>query len=211
MYLIKPVDDKWKKSQSFGENPQIYKQFGMKGHNGIDWATPNGTPIYASRSGKVIHNGKKGGYGLCIRQWVEGVGELIYAHLQKTIDNSYLKEGQLLGYADNTGFSTGPHLHFGYRPLGHNANNGYHGWEDPEPYLISKQSYMDLVDDVKRHESQIQSLLHENHLRMTENKNLKKEIKKMKKRKWGAKRVPEAVKKIIKKHNKKKHGSKKTK
>jgi murein DD-endopeptidase MepM/ murein hydrolase activator NlpD len=41
-----------------------------------------------------------------------------------------------MGLSDNTGiYTTGDHLHFGFRRLPFNQNNGYTGWEDPTPYL----------------------------------------------------------------------------
>lgn len=57
-----------------------------------------------------------------------------------------IKRGDLLGYADNTGLSTGDHLHFGLKPVLSaneapftwttvNPNNGYLGAIDPTPYL----------------------------------------------------------------------------
>ena len=45
--MVRPVEEKYRISQAFGLNPQIYKRFGMKGHNGIDYACPQGTPVYA--------------------------------------------------------------------------------------------------------------------------------------------------------------------
>jgi len=41
-------------SQEFGLNQKIYKQFGLDGHNGIDFACNTGTPLYSVLTGKVI-------------------------------------------------------------------------------------------------------------------------------------------------------------
>ena len=52
-----------------------------------------------------------------------------------------VKQGDLLGHGDNTGWSTGSHLHFGMKLLNANGevinrNNGYDGAVDPLKYLV---------------------------------------------------------------------------
>lgn len=122
-------------TQGYGANPRDYAKFGFKGHEGIDYATPNGDPAYNSKRGSVgIAQGNYGAYGTCvIIRTTEGEG-LIYAHLQSFIvrPGQPVAEGQIIGYTDNTGNSTGPHLHFGYQPQYlQNLNNGYWGCADP--------------------------------------------------------------------------------
>jgi murein DD-endopeptidase MepM/ murein hydrolase activator NlpD len=100
-------------------------------HTGIDIAAPMGTPIYAAASGTVIWAGhnfvEKSGstpdpYGLAvaIRHDFGFEGRritTIYAHMSR-IDvklGQYVTEGEQLGLVGNTGFTTGPHLHFEIR------------------------------------------------------------------------------------------------
>lgn len=99
------------------QNPQIY---GGKGHNAIDMAASNGTTVKAARGGVVLGTGNtdatcpNASYG----KWVfikhdNGLSTL-YAHLS-TISVSTGQEvetGEAVGYSGNTGYSTGPHLHF---------------------------------------------------------------------------------------------------
>jgi len=130
-------------TQNFGENPAIYKQFGLKGHNGMDfrtkfWDSPLGRRyVMASLSGVVIEIGNQGGagYGIFIRLKHDGNEQTVYGHLYKTYVkvNQYVNKGQTIGLTDNTGFSTGAHLHLGYREKGweNKINNGYNGYSEP--------------------------------------------------------------------------------
>lgn len=140
-------------SQLFGMNPQIYQKFGMTGHNGIDIAAPKGTPVTASHDGFIVESvATDDGYGLRIQLYFEEDGYgwvVINGHFDKLAFSkiSYnlkerrypVKEGQVLGWVDSTGFSTGHHDHFGLRQLKNyqilNYNNGTFGWINPIGYM----------------------------------------------------------------------------
>ena len=112
-----------------------YTSFGLAGHDGVDFALPIGTPVYAADSGKVILAGP-GAYGTTIvllHPW----GQSYYGHLSSVSVslNQEVTKGELIGYSGETGFVTGPHLHFGIRPLNPDMGNGYYGKVDPLPYL----------------------------------------------------------------------------
>jgi murein DD-endopeptidase MepM/ murein hydrolase activator NlpD len=89
-------------------------------HNGIDLKASIGTPIYAAEDGEVIAVGNqdlycyKGAYGkfVVIRHYNNLT--TLYAHLSLYIvkKGDIVKRGQVIGYSGNTGFATGPHLHF---------------------------------------------------------------------------------------------------
>ncbi len=75
---------------------------------------PTGTPIIATRAGTVTQSGWNDGYGyhVCVNH---GGGVMsCYAHLLRTnvFVGEYVGQGQTVGYADSTGWSTGTHLHF---------------------------------------------------------------------------------------------------
>lgn len=84
-------------------------------HQGVDLAGPQGTPIYASRTGVVTtaSYGKAAGYYVSINHG-DGFSS-IYMHMTHYVvkKGQAVSAGQLIGYMGSTGVSTGPHLHFG--------------------------------------------------------------------------------------------------
>lgn len=98
----------------FGE--RIHPIFGTKDfHEGIDIAAPSGTPIKAAASGKVSYAGWMTGYGNVIIIYHGSDVSTLYAH-QKSFavkSGDYVVQGKVIGYVGSTGWSTGPHLHFG--------------------------------------------------------------------------------------------------
>jgi murein DD-endopeptidase MepM/ murein hydrolase activator NlpD len=97
--------------------------FGMRWgrlHAGVDLAAPEGTPIRAAQSGKVILAGWTGGYGnyTCIAHG--GSLSTCYAHQSRygTSAGANVAQGQVIGYVGNTGHSFGAHLHFETRVNG---------------------------------------------------------------------------------------------
>ncbi len=126
-------------TQLFGENPEMYKQWGFPGHNGVDYGVPNGTPVKAAAAGTVaavaFENGGFGNYVKLSHQDGSKVYYTYYAHLATTsvVAGQKVKAGTVLGTSNNTGASTGPHLHFGIKIPGKNA--AYKDYVDPMPYF----------------------------------------------------------------------------
>lgn len=118
-FPIKKTDN-YKITSTFGQ--EMYNQFTKKNvvHNGIDIAAKKGTPIIATASGKVKSVVNKKGWGnLVIIDHGNGY-ESWYSHL-----NSFnVKTGDVVNMGDNigtvgdTGYATGPHLHFEIRKNG---------------------------------------------------------------------------------------------
>lgn len=127
-------------SQQFGLTP--FAKTGVYGywngkprvHNGIDLAGAVGTPIVAPCRCWCSYAGyDKGGYGNFVFMETETVQvngdriklEMVLAHFSKTEAKygRWYKEGEVLGLMGSTGFSTGPHLHFGVRPLMASGSN----------------------------------------------------------------------------------------
>jgi len=91
-------------------------------HAGVDFPTPEGTPLYATGDGRVSFIGTKSGYGNVIEIDHPLAGKLTrYAHLSRVADGLRVGElvgrGQTVAYSGNTGLSTAPHLHYEVRRL----------------------------------------------------------------------------------------------
>lgn len=91
-----------------------------KGHNGVDFQAAPGTRVKAALDGIVMGTGDtdKVCKGASFGKWVfvrhnNGLST-IYAHLSliKAVEDQRVKTGDVIGYSGNTGYSTGPHLHF---------------------------------------------------------------------------------------------------
>lgn len=91
-----------------------------RGHNGIDFRAAIGTPVKSALAGNVVATGNTDRFRGCYSygKWilVEHVNGLatLYAHLSDININpgESVNTGQVIGYSGNTGYSTGPHLHF---------------------------------------------------------------------------------------------------
>lgn len=92
-----------------------------KGHNGIDLGVPVGTPLKAALSGTVIGTGNTDSIKGCYSfgKWVmikhnNGLNTM-YAHMSQinVSEGQTVSTGQIIGYSGETGYATGPHLHFG--------------------------------------------------------------------------------------------------
>ncbi len=91
-----------------------YQEFGRT-HWGIDIAAYHREPVYATATATVVWAYQDAGYGmgktvkLCNGGWCA-----TYMHLDEWVvaAGQSVARGQVLGYADNTGFSTGTHLHY---------------------------------------------------------------------------------------------------
>ncbi len=96
----------------------------MRQHHGLDLAAPIGTPIYAPASGKVILRERQTQYGNTV-VIDHGYGiETLYGHMSKFAAKlgHTVRRGDIIGYVGNTGYSTGPHLHYEVRANGRSQN-----------------------------------------------------------------------------------------
>jgi murein DD-endopeptidase MepM/ murein hydrolase activator NlpD len=166
--LLWPLKDVYI-TQYFGNTPFAKSgAYGGNSHNGIDLRAAVGTPLYASLSGVVQATGNTDAYPGCYSygKWVlikhyNGLSTL-YAHLSliKVKKGESLGTGDIIGYSGNTGYSTGPHLHYtvyvseavevvrlGDIKTQTNCANAYipvsalSGYMNPLDYLVNGEAY----------------------------------------------------------------------
>lgn len=91
-----------------------------QGHNGIDLRAQNGTPVRAALAGIVKGAGNTDAVcpGASYGRWIllehENGLSTLYAHfsLVKVVEGQTVNTGEVIGYSGDTGYATGPHLHF---------------------------------------------------------------------------------------------------
>lgn len=83
-------------------------------HTGIDLRATTGTKVYASNGGTVTTSAYSSAWGNYIIISHGGGLTTLYAHLSRrsVSKGDKVKRGDIIGYTGNTGYSTGPHLHF---------------------------------------------------------------------------------------------------
>ena len=134
-------------------NGHMTSNFGRRGsrryHYGIDLKAQTGDTIYAAFDGKIrVKSFERKGYGYyVVIRHVNGL-ETVYGHLSKFLinENDFVKSGQPIGLAGNTGRSFGSHLHFETRFLGRPINPNFiidfnNKVCHRDEYLVTNSSY----------------------------------------------------------------------
>jgi len=111
-------------------------------HLGVDYAAPIGEPVRSVADATVEFAGVQSGYGNVVILRHAQNRETLYAHLSR-IDvrkGQRIEQGQRLGAVGNTGWTTGPHLHFEFRVDG----------KHQDPLLIAKAAETVALDSMSR-------------------------------------------------------------
>ena len=178
-------------TQKFGQNLlPIYKQYNMKGHNGIDFKYQSsekiGSPcdlLMEIIKNEIDNSGGIGTDGLVklsepmlLTTDIGGVDKpvtvkyfkLRFWHLESW--NRKVKDkvetGDKFAIADNTGISTGDHLHFGLKPVVYKngkwvnmlQNNGYYGAIDPISFVVNISPNL-LMEILKKQQAIIKEII----------------------------------------------------
>ena len=119
MKFLYPVSPNNTITQTFADHIRLAEALKLQNYNGgIDWAVNTGTSVKAAQAGKVtIVRNDATGYGMHVRVEHAGGHLTIYGHLQSVsvAVGDDVTAGQVVGKSDNTGYSSGPHLHFELR------------------------------------------------------------------------------------------------
>jgi murein DD-endopeptidase MepM/ murein hydrolase activator NlpD len=110
-------------SSGFGMRRHPIAQAWIK-HQGIDYAAPTGTRVRAVGDGVVEHAGLKGGYGKVVMLRHHGQYSTVYAHLSRinVHRGQRVAQNDTIGAVGQTGWATGPHLHYEFRVAGEARN-----------------------------------------------------------------------------------------
>lgn len=112
-------------------------------HEGLDFAAPTGTPVFATADGTVEVAERLGNYGNCI-DVNHGFNYLTrYAHLSQIMvsPGQIVKRGEMIGRVGSTGKSTGSHLHYEVRYRGEPQNPVNYYYLD-----LSPQEYEEMIE-----------------------------------------------------------------
>jgi murein DD-endopeptidase MepM/ murein hydrolase activator NlpD len=126
-------------------------------HNGVDWAAPVGTPIFAAGNGVVVKSGFTSGYGRRVE--IEHINGYVttYNHMsgfgRGIREGVHISQGQIVGYLGSSGLSTGPHLHYEVIVNGH--------YVDPIRVKLARTRQVDgkALGDFKRERDRIDGLM----------------------------------------------------
>lgn len=156
--IVRPIEP-FELTQGFGSNPDTYKRFGLKGHNGWDLKTkfpdtPKGFRNILSSWLMLFYkqgNEGKDGYGLYFETLSKlySTWKLTFAHCLSVESFTTKNEGENMAISDNTGFSTDSHLHLTTKRIRiingqHEVidyNNGYFGAVNPQDFFDELRKY----------------------------------------------------------------------
>jgi len=112
-------------SSGFGMRRHPFQR-SWRAHSGIDFAAPAGTRVRASGDGTIEFAGPKAGYGNLVIVRHRGHFSTVYAHLSRFAPGAHrgarVAQGDVVGFVGQTGWATGPHLHYEFRIAGQSRN-----------------------------------------------------------------------------------------
>ncbi|MBD2860031.1 peptidoglycan DD-metalloendopeptidase family protein [Spongiibacter sp. KMU-158] len=127
---------------SSGFNPNrlhpVFKT--VRPHNGIDYAAPRGTPVYAAGDGRVVESGYSKGNGnyIFVKHGESYVTKYLHLHKRAVSTGERVRQREVIGWVGSTGYATGPHLHYEFLVNGVHRNPATIVNKLPPPTRVSK-------------------------------------------------------------------------
>jgi len=110
-----------------------------RAHQGVDYGAPAGTKVKATGEGVVAFAGRRSGYGNLVVLRHHGGYSSYYAHLRDFTrglkPGKRVAQGETIGYVGQTGWATGPHLHYEFRLHDQNRNPLTMTFQPAQPLL----------------------------------------------------------------------------
>jgi len=124
-FLVAPL--KYSRVSSTYSHARLHPILGItRPHLGIDYAAPEGTPLWSVADGKVIFRGYENGFGNLVKIQHPNGYVSYYAHLSRFVSGLHVGESvrqkQVIGFVGMTGLATGPHVCFRIAKDGHYVN-----------------------------------------------------------------------------------------
>lgn len=131
----------------------IFKE--KRPHMGVDYGAPYGTPVKSVGDGVVEFVGWRGGGGKTVVIRHNSVYKTAYKHLSnyaaKLRPGQKVSQGQVIAYVGNTGYATGPHLHFEFYQSGRYVDPLGKSFPSADP--VPKGELVAFQQEAKRAES----------------------------------------------------------
>lgn len=128
-------------------------------HRGVDIAVPVGTPVHATRKGRVVFAGDHRGHGSTVivehhngDRTLYGHNSVVTVHLGELVES-----GTVIAFSGNTGRSTGPHVHFEQMPSGRPVIKTAKTEEATTPQVVNNSDQRYLLE--QKMEESVNSIL----------------------------------------------------
>jgi murein DD-endopeptidase MepM/ murein hydrolase activator NlpD len=114
-FLVSPLEFT-RVSSGFTESRRHPVMRDWRAHKGVDLPAPIGTKVRTTAQGVIDFIGQQRGYGNVVVVKHDNRHTTLYAHLNEFTDGlqpgSVVRQGDVIGTVGQTGWATGPHLHF---------------------------------------------------------------------------------------------------
>jgi len=129
-------------------------------HRGTDIAVPLGTPVHATREGRIVFAGVHGGHGNTVIIEHANGERTLYGHNSSVAvrPGERVEAGVVIAHSGNTGKSTGPHVHYELLSDGRREVTAKLKETVPEPRYVAINTFRHRQE--RKMEDIVNSILH---------------------------------------------------